>query len=45
MPDDLVQVLKTQDAGYIRTHKAMEESVGLFFHFSRLELICAPHSA
>lgn len=26
MPDDLVQVLKTQDAGYIRTHKAMEQS-------------------
>lgn len=29
MPQDLVKVLKTQDAGYIRTQRAMEESVSL----------------
>ena len=27
MPNDLVKVLKTQDAGYIRTQRAIEESV------------------
>lgn len=29
LPMDLVKVLKTQDAGYIRTQRAIEESVGL----------------
>lgn len=27
LSNDLVKVLKTQDAGYIRTHKAIEQSV------------------
>lgn len=32
LSDDLVKVLKTQDAGYIRTHRAIEERVSPPIH-------------